>query len=144
MDTVVSANGTCEQHAIHQDRVALVRERMRPDEEFFRLAELFAAMGDPTRVRLIFALSQRELCVCDLAAVLGLSVSAVSHQLRLLRGLRLVKYRREGRLAYYSLDDDHVDTLLRQGLEHVDDRDVRHTEGGPPAAARGSQREGVP
>jgi ArsR family transcriptional regulator len=93
-------------------------------------------MGDPTRVRLIYALAQRELCVCDLAAVLGLSVSAVSHQLRLLRGLRLVKYRREGRLAYYSLDDEHVDTLLRQGLEHVDDRESRSGDAARAASAR--------
>jgi ArsR family transcriptional regulator len=144
VDTVEGSNGTCEQHAIHQDRVALVRERMRPDEDFFRLAELFAAMGDPTRVRLIYALAQRELCVCDLAAVLGLSVSAVSHQLRLLRGLRLVKYRREGRLAYYSLDDDHVDTLLRQGLEHVDDREVPSPAAVPAVGVRGTQGGRVP
>lgn len=121
-------NATCEQHVIHHDRVALVREQMRTDDVFTSLAELFAAMGDPTRIRLIYALAERELCVCDLAAVLGLSVSAVSHQLRLLRGLRLVKFRREGRLAYYSLDDDHVYTLLRQGLEHVDDREARTSD----------------
>jgi DNA-binding transcriptional ArsR family regulator len=96
---------------------------MKPDNIFTALADLFAAMGDPTRVKLIYALAERELCVCDLAAVLGLSVSAVSHQLRVLRGLRLVKYRREGRLAYYSLDDHHVSMLLRQGLEHVEDRE---------------------
>jgi ArsR family transcriptional regulator, lead/cadmium/zinc/bismuth-responsive transcriptional repressor len=142
VETAVGANGTCGQHAIHQDRVALVREQMRSEEDFLRLAELFAAMGDPTRVRLIYALAQRELCVCDLAAVLGLSVSAVSHQLRLLRSLRLVKYRREGRLAYYSLDDDHVDTLLRQGLEHVDDRDA-HPPASAGAGARASQRGGT-
>jgi ArsR family transcriptional regulator, lead/cadmium/zinc/bismuth-responsive transcriptional repressor len=144
VDTVMGTNGTCEQHAIHQDRVALVREQMRSDEDFLRLAELFAAMGDPTRVRLIYALAQRELCVCDLAAVLGLSVSAVSHQLRLLRSLRLVKYRREGRLAYYSLDDDHVDTLLRQGLDHVDDREVRSGDAVPPVSARDNRGGGIP
>jgi DNA-binding transcriptional ArsR family regulator len=143
MEATGGMNGTCEQHGIHQDRVTLVRERMPSDEVFTSLAELFAAMGDPTRVRLIYALSERELCVCDLAAVLGLSVSAVSHQLRLLRGLRLVKYRREGRLAYYSLDDDHVSTLLCQGLEHVGDREGRageplpgHLTGSPPRSER--------
>jgi DNA-binding transcriptional ArsR family regulator len=118
-----TTNGVCEQHAIDEDRVAFVRARMKPASAFGLLAELFAAMGDPTRVRLIYALAQEELCVCDLAAVLGLSVSAVSHQLRLLRGLRLVKYRREGRLAYYSLDDAHVYALLSQGMEHVEDRE---------------------
>jgi ArsR family transcriptional regulator len=125
-----TTNGICEQHAIDEDRVAVVRDRMKSGSFFASLAELFAAMGDPTRVRLIYALSQEELCVCDLAAVLGLSVSAVSHQLRLLRGLRLVKYRREGRLAYYSLDDAHVYALLSQGMEHVEDRE-------PPASDRG-------
>jgi ArsR family transcriptional regulator len=123
METGLPVNGTCETHAIHEDLVAQVRRQMQTDDVFVSLAELFAAMGDPTRVRLIYALAQRELCVCDLAAVLGLSVSAVSHQLRLLRSLRLVKYRREGRLAYYSLDDGHVEMLLRQGLDHVADRE---------------------
>jgi DNA-binding transcriptional ArsR family regulator len=141
---MTAVNGTCEQHAIHQDRVAFVRERMRSDDDFTTLADLFAALGDPTRVRLVYALSQRELCVCDLAAVLGLSVSAVSHQLRLLRGLRLVKYRREGRLAYYSLDDDHVDTLLCQGLEHVDDREARTAGSATASAARALLRREEP
>src|SRR5438876_12409556 len=100
---------------------------MKSGNIFTALADLFAAMGDPTRVRLIYALAQEELCVCDLAAVLGLSVSAVSHQLRLLRGMRLVKYRREGRLAYYSLDDAHVYALLIQGMEHVEDRELPHS-----------------
>jgi ArsR family transcriptional regulator, lead/cadmium/zinc/bismuth-responsive transcriptional repressor len=143
VEIVTGVNGTCEQHTIDEDRVALVRERMRSDEDFLTLAELFAAMGDPTRVRIVYALAQRELCVCDLAAVLGLSVSAVSHQLRLLRGLRLVKYRREGRLAYYSLDDEHVDTLLRQGLEHVDDRETRSADAASNRGAREPMGGGV-
>jgi DNA-binding transcriptional ArsR family regulator len=150
VENPVTTNGTCEQHAIHHDRVALVRQQMKPDGVFSSLADLFAAMGDPNRVRLIFALAQRELCVCDLAAVLGLSVSAVSHQLRLLRGLRLVKYRREGRLAYYSLDDEHVYTLLRQGLDHVEGREpgaaFAHDEAARPhaaTAARGQSRREV-
>jgi ArsR family transcriptional regulator, lead/cadmium/zinc/bismuth-responsive transcriptional repressor len=113
---------TCDLHVLDAEKVARVRERMEPEPVFQELAETFAAMGDPTRVKIIFALSHSELCVCDLAALLGVSVSAVSHQLRLLRGLRIVKYRREGRLAYYSLDDHHITTLLNQGLEHVGDR----------------------
>jgi len=113
---------TCDLHVLDADRVAQVREQMEPEPVFQELAETFAAMGDPTRVKIIFALSHSELCVCDLAALLGVSVSAVSHQLRLLRSLRIVKFRREGRLAYYSLDDHHITTLLSQGLEHVGDR----------------------
>ncbi|MEE9305381.1 MAG: metalloregulator ArsR/SmtB family transcription factor [bacterium] len=83
------------------------------------LAEIFRALGDPTRVRILHALAASELCVCDLAAILGMSQSAVSHQLRLLRSLRLVRYRREGRMVYYALDDDHIEKLLAQGLDHV-------------------------
>jgi DNA-binding transcriptional ArsR family regulator len=88
------------------------------------LAETFRTLGDPTRVRMLDALSQRELCVCDLAARIGLSESAVSHQLRLLRNLRLVKPRREGRMVFYSLDDRHIITLFQQGLRHV--QEARH------------------
>jgi DNA-binding transcriptional ArsR family regulator len=83
------------------------------------LADIFKVLGDLTRVRILKALSIEELCVCDLAAVLDLTQSAVSHQLRLLRAARLVKYRKAGKVVYYSLDDDHVKTLFAQGLEHV-------------------------
>jgi len=83
------------------------------------LAGIFKVLGDVTRVRMLKALSVEELCVCDLAAVLDLTQSAVSHQLRLLRTARLVKYRKDGKVVYYSLDDDHVKTLFEQGLEHV-------------------------
>lgn len=83
------------------------------------LAETFRALGEPTRVRILHALSERELCVCDMAALLGASQSAISHQLRILRQLRLVKARRSGRRVIYSLDDDHVVDLFRMGLEHV-------------------------
>ena len=84
-----------------------------------RFARMFKALGDPTRVRLVQALAERELCVCDLANVLGLRQSTVSHQLRLLRALRIVRFRKEGRVAYYALDDAHVAGLLAQGLDHV-------------------------
>ncbi|MGA9188200.1 MAG: metalloregulator ArsR/SmtB family transcription factor, partial [Methanosarcina sp.] len=79
----------------------------------------FKALGDPTRVKILFSLMTRELCVCDLTAVIGVSDSAVSHQLRVLRTLRLVKFRREGKILYYSLADDHIERLFAQGLEHV-------------------------
>jgi ArsR family transcriptional regulator len=83
------------------------------------VTDIFKVLSDPTRAKIVFALSRAELCVCDIAALLGLSVSAVSHQLRLLRSLRLVKYRKAGRLAYYSLDDDHTAQLLQDVLIHV-------------------------
>jgi DNA-binding transcriptional ArsR family regulator len=85
------------------------------------LAETFRALGDPTRVRVLDALSRAELCVCDLATLLGLSESATSHQLRLLRSLRLVRTRRAGRMVFYALDDDHITRLFAQGLEHVEE-----------------------
>ena len=83
------------------------------------LAETFRTLGDPTRVRILDALSHGELCVCDLAALVRMSESAVSHQLRLLRNLRLVRPRREGRMVFYALDDEHIITLFRTGLRHV-------------------------
>ena len=92
---------------------------MPVEETILAVSEVFKVLSDPTRARIVFALSQTELCVCDLAALLNLSDSAVSHQLRLLRSLRLVKYRKVGRLAYYSLDDDHTQRLLLDALEHV-------------------------
>jgi ArsR family transcriptional regulator len=84
-----------------------------------RLAELFQALGDPTRVRMLSALWVGELCVCDLAATLGMSQSAISHQLRLLRQLRLVRRRKDGQIVYYALDDEHVSALFGEGLDHV-------------------------
>ena len=85
------------------------------------LASTFRVLGDPTRVRMLDALARSELCVCDLATLLGATESAVSHQLRLLRGLRLVRARREGRMMFYALDDQHIMTLFQQGLRHVDE-----------------------
>ncbi len=112
-------NATCEVPCIHQDAVSFVRSRLPDREEAEKLAALFKVMGDPTRVRIIQALSLRELCVCDLSAVLEMSQSAVSHQLRVLRQERLVKYRKAGKMVYYSLDDVHVMTLFREGRAHV-------------------------
>jgi ArsR family transcriptional regulator, lead/cadmium/zinc/bismuth-responsive transcriptional repressor len=109
----------CDVPLVDPDRVERVQARMIDDLTAHRLAETFAAMADSTRLRIIEALSQEELCVCDLSAALRLSQSATSHQLRTLRNLRLVKYRRRGRLVYYSLDDAHISRLFAQGLEHV-------------------------
>jgi DNA-binding transcriptional ArsR family regulator len=93
-----------------------------PDTTVHALAETFRALGDPTRVRILDALSGGELCVCDLSEVVGISESAVSHQLRLLRGLRLVRHRRAGRHIYYAIDDQHIVELLRQALTHVEEK----------------------
>jgi len=104
---------------IHEEAVIEVGEKMLRADEAQALAEIFKTMADPNRVKIIFALMQRELCVCDLAAVIGASDSAVSHQLRTLRTHKLVNYRREGKILYYSLTDDHIHRLLKQGLEHM-------------------------
>ena len=102
-----------------------VRPKLLHDRPAAALAETFKALGDVTRVRMLDALARTELCVGDLAELVGLSESAVSHQLRLLRSMRLVRARRDGRLVYYSLDDDHIVGLFAQGLEHVQERGRR-------------------
>lgn len=109
----------CEVNCIHEDAVNEVRQVLLGEELAVSLAELFKALGDPTRVKILFSLMIRELCVCDLAAVIAASESAVSHQLRLLRTQKLVKFRRDGKVLYYSLADDHIERLFAQGLEHV-------------------------
>ncbi len=117
----VREDDACHERAIHPEALARVQRDMPASETMQALAETFKALSDPSRTRILFALSRAELCVCDLAELLDLSVSAVSHQLRHLRELKLVKYRREGKMAYYSLDDGHVKTLFKQGLAHVEE-----------------------
>ena len=104
---------------IHTERVQTALTHLVNPETANHLAETFKALSDPTRVRIISMLSTTELCVCDLSAALGMSQSAVSHQLRTLRDLRLVRRRREGRQIFYTLDDEHVGDLFRLGLDHV-------------------------
>jgi DNA-binding transcriptional ArsR family regulator len=111
--------GECEVEFVDEARVKRVKRAMKSAEATQLLAETFKALGEPTRVKIAFALSREELCVCDLANLLGASESAVSHSLRTLRQLKLVKFRREGKIAYYSLDDDHIRQLLDLGFEHV-------------------------
>lgn len=100
-------------------KVAALQARLLDRRSVESLANIFKALGDPTRVRILDALAQHELCVCDIATTLGLSESAVSHQLRLLRGQRLVRPRRVGRMIFYALDDQHIAGLFQQGLRHV-------------------------
>lgn len=109
-------------NVIHEDIVAQVREVGLAEQEVVDLAAIFAALGDPTRVRIIRALSVSEMCVCDLSAALDMTQSAVSHQLRLLRNMRIIKRRKAGRMNYYSLDDDHILTLFETGLHHITHR----------------------
>lgn len=113
-----------EQHSHHSggvdaQRVEAALRALPKDEMVNALAETFRALSDPTRVRIIAALARQELSVSDLAAVLGVTGSAVSHQLRLLRGQRLVKYRKQGKIVYYALDDPHISNLLAEGVRHV-------------------------
>jgi ArsR family transcriptional regulator len=110
---------TCEVTAVDPEKVRRVLLRLTEEETSQRLAETFAALADSTRLRIVEALSEEELCVCDISAALNLSQSATSHHLRTLRNLRLVKHRRAGRLVYYSLDDEHIVRMYAQGLEHV-------------------------
>lgn len=112
----------CEVQCIHRDKVLNVKNKTLSAAEILSLAEIFKALGDSTRVKIFHALSQEELCVCDLAEVLEMNQSAVSHQLRVLRNLRLVKHRKEGKMVFYSLDDDHIINLFSQGLAHIHHR----------------------
>lgn len=109
----------CDCEIIHEDVVNDTRNKMQPKEEYVRLAALFKMFGDGTRVQILHALEQNEMCVCDLAALLGVTKSAVSHQLKALRLANLVKFRREGQIIFYSLADDHVKEIIDMGLEHI-------------------------
>ena len=103
----------------HKQVVELMKNKFLSEDIVYELAEVFKTIGDPTRIKILYALKERELCVCELSELISMSSSAVSHQLRILRANKLVKYRKEGRSVYYNLDDDHVLTLFVQGLQHV-------------------------
>lgn len=109
----------CEENYIHEDHVRRAESTLVGLQAASRLASTFQALADPTRVRMLSALLEQELCVCDLAAMLGMSQSAISHQLRILRDLQIVRPRKEGRIVYYALDDEHVRNLFVTGLEHI-------------------------
>lgn len=112
---------SCDSSLVHLEQVRQVQSEIITTEKAQQMAQFFGAMADPHRLKLLSALFQVELCVCDLAAVVKMSESAVSHQLRLLRNLRLVKYRREGRNVYYSLADEHIISLYREVAEHLNE-----------------------
>lgn len=109
----------CDCMQVHHEVVDRVHQDMPDDEILYDVADLFKVFGDCTRIKILYALFESEMCVCDIADLLGTSQSAVSHQLRVLKQSRLVKYRREGKTVYYSLADAHVKTIFDQGLEHV-------------------------
>ncbi len=111
----------CRDEVIHEDTVRYVKEKALDRDEYISLASLFKLFGDGTRVEILHALEIHEMCVCDIAYLLGISKSAVSHQLKALKLANLVKFRREGQIVYYSLADDHVKTLLDIGLEHINE-----------------------
>jgi len=109
----------CQIRVVHLDRVELARKEAISDQELDRLSLTYKVLGDPNRLKIVMALRNVEMCVCDLAAFTGLTDSAVSHQLRRLKDLALVKSRRAGQIIYYSLDDEHVSEILNVGLEHI-------------------------
>ena len=111
----------CESHVVHKDLLKIVNEKLPSETELYDLAELFKVFGDSTRIRILFVLFEAEVCVCDLAEALGMTQSAISHQLRILKQNKLVKNRREGKSIFYSLADEHVRTIIAQGCEHIEE-----------------------
>ena len=109
----------CEENIIHNDLVKLVREKLPAENDMQDLAELFKIFGDTTRIRILFVLFEAEVCVCDLAETLGMTQSAISHQLKMLKSAGLVRARRRGKSVFYSLADDHVRTIIAQGWDHI-------------------------
>lgn len=111
----------CEQTQVHGELVAAVQGHMPDENELFDLAELFKIFGDSTRVKILYVLFEHEVCVCDIAEILGMTQSAISHQLRIIKQARLVKSRREGKTVYYSLADDHVKSIIGMAKEHLEE-----------------------
>ena len=111
----------CETVEVHEDLLRIVEQTMPEETELYDLAELFKVFGDSTRIRILFVLSSADVCVCDLARVLNMTQSAISHQLRILKQNKLVKSRREGKSIFYSLADGHVSTIIAQGRDHIEE-----------------------
>ncbi len=108
-------------NTIHSDVVDNVKSKMPKDENLYDLAEFFKVFGDTTRIKILWALSESEMCVCDIASLLNISQSAISHQLRFLKNSKVVKFRKSGKVSYYSLDDSHVKQILEFGLTHINE-----------------------
>ncbi len=111
----------CEINIIHQDIVENVKNVMPQDDLIYDLAEFYKVFADSTRMKIIYALMENELCVCDIAAIVGTTQSAISHQLRILKQAKLVKYKKDGKVVYYSLDDEHIAEIVKKGREHIEE-----------------------
>lgn len=112
---------SCETKHVHGELIKQVNALLPDTDSLYDLAELFKIFGDSTRIRILFVLLESEMCVCDLAETLQMTASAISHQLRVLKAADLVRYRRDGKTVYYSLADDHVRSILSQGIEHINE-----------------------
>ena len=108
-------------NVLHEETVKKVKQKMPEDGFIYDLAELFKVFADSTRMKIIYALLEEELCVCDIANIVGTTQSAISHQLRLLKQSKLVKFRREGKTIFYSLDDEHIEQIVKKGSEHIEE-----------------------
>lgn len=115
------SNERCDVVCTHGDAIHTVLSHMPPEDELLDLAELFKVFGDTTRMKILYVLFESELCVCDIAAILGISQSAISHQLRIIKQAKLIKNRRDGKTIYYSLADDHVKTIIGTAKEHLEE-----------------------
>ncbi|PKM94270.1 MAG: transcriptional regulator [Firmicutes bacterium HGW-Firmicutes-1] len=111
----------CNCNVIHEDVVRNVRNKMPSEENLYDLADLFKVFGDTTRIQILSGLAESEMCVCDIAVLLNMTQSAISHQLKVLKDARLVKYRKDGKIVYYSLDDDHVNNIFKEGFTHINE-----------------------
>lgn len=109
----------CDSVCVHEDLLKIVNEKLPDENDLYDLSELFKVFGDSTRIRILFVLFEAEVCVCDLAEVLNMTQSAISHQLKILKQSKLVKSRRDGKSVFYSLADSHVRTIISQGFEHI-------------------------
>ena len=114
---------SCEMLHRHEDVVKLVTGEMPQEEDLYDLADFFKVFADSTRIRILYVLKCSEMCVCDIAQILNMTQSAISHQLRVLKQMKLVKNRRDGKTIFYSLADDHITTILSQGIEHIEEED---------------------
>ena len=112
---------SCEFMHIHESVVNEVRALMPEEEKLYALADLYKVFGDSTRIKILYVLSRAEMCVCDIAGLLGMTISAISHQLKILKQARLVKFRRDGKTVFYSLADNHVTTIINNGMEHIEE-----------------------
>ena len=112
----------CNITIIHEDILKKVRKKLSDEANFHKMSEMFKVMNDPTRLRIINALMISEMCVCDITALLGMTQPSISHHLKVMRQSELVKYRRDGKIIYYSLDDEHIGLLFRTGLEHAQEK----------------------